>query len=165
MDIRPYQLYYLFPHSDPRQIQFIWCSSHSRLKQNFFAILNRRAGQVSQILKYTILQLLYTPPLYQRSTNQFWLISTVHSLHSLNCGTEIWGLRFLPEIGILHLFLPTNPLSDYAQKKNYKLLSRWYRDTVPLFWLQIFKIYTEIYDEPLTRSPTIALLSILPGKI
>lgn len=33
------------------------------------------------------------------------------------------------------------------------------------FWTMIFQVYNEIYDESLTPSPTIALLSILPGSV
>lgn len=41
----------------------------------------------------------------------------------------------------------------------------WECDVLFPFWTHIFQIYTEIYDKPLTPSPAIALLSILPGTI
>lgn len=41
----------------------------------------------------------------------------------------------------------------------------WDCDVIRPFWTQIFQIYNEINDKPLTPSPVIALLSILPGTL
>lgn len=41
----------------------------------------------------------------------------------------------------------------------------WECDGILQFWTQIFQIYSEIYNKPLLPSPSIALLSILPGTI
>ena len=39
----------------------------------------------------------------------------------------------------------------------------WDCEAIRPFWNQIFKIYSDIYSKPLLPSPTVALLSILPG--
>lgn len=52
----------------------------------------------------------------------------------------------------------------HSEKGTY--LNTWWECTgICPFWLQIFQFFTEIYDEPLTPSPSIALLSLLPGSI
>lgn len=41
----------------------------------------------------------------------------------------------------------------------------WNCDLICLFWTTIFQVYSDIRDESLTPSPTIDLLSILPGSV
>lgn len=41
----------------------------------------------------------------------------------------------------------------------------WEWERICPFWSQVFQVYSNVYNEPLTPSPVIALLSILPGFI
>lgn len=95
-------------------------------------------------------------------------------------------------------FTHKSSISGFSQEKNYRLLSRWYRDPVMVnkmypntldacwcchegkgsylhmwrecdrvrpFWNKVFGIYNNLYNASLVPSPTVALLSILPGPI
>lgn len=108
--------------------------------------------------------------------------------HTLECGPQTWERNFRGQNGI----------SCYSQEKNFKILSRWYREPSTLhkifpstpaycwhcdtasgtylhvwwecerirpFWIQVFQIYSKIYEEPQTSTPTISFLSMLPGSM
>lgn len=67
----------------------------------------------------------------------------------------------------LRMMFPANSDTCWRcnSKKGTYLHIWWECDRLLPFWTQIFHIYSEIYDKPLMPSPTIALLSILPGAV